>query len=377
MAEVLLQDSFSHWDINDRTVKWPFVSANSTSLQVSGLNGRNGAGARISTGSFSGLNAGVDGNSTNDAAVLERTFSSYATEWTVGMAFKFDDQELLYRNPVISFLDSSTIWTALGSTYFATQVALVFFTGMRFQFVRGSYKNSPLNTVGDASPPPKRGVWHFLEATVTIGGSGSVSLKMDGKTVISASGVNTNETGVAGANGVRIFDHKQTTIGSGGNIRTYYVDDIYVTTGGATFSGDVTVENQQPTGDGALSQWTRSTGVSNFGNVDETSPNDDTDYNTATAAGNIDTYTFPNLSATAGTVHGVTLNPVVKNNAFDSTTVRSVVRIGGVNYFSAAQASGTVLYRVRPGGFPTSPATGNKFTIAEVNGGEYGVERTT
>lgn len=86
--------------------------------------------------------------------------------------------------------------------------------------------------------------WHYIELQVTFNGTtGAVTLKLDGNTVLSLTGVNTIATANAYANAAFI----------GGNVGIWW-DDFYVadTTGSVnnSFLGEIKVSGSLPTGNG-------------------------------------------------------------------------------------------------------------------------------
>lgn len=369
---LLISDSFSHYDHLDPTVKWPIIY-DSTSLNISASHGRNGAGARISTGgsktfTVAGTNNGTTGA---DCCCLEKYFNPGSATWHVGFAIKFADVELTDYLPVFSLLDTSIVGSWFG-TYYASPVTLIIDGAQRLRLVQSNpYAEPTPNWLTDPSSPIKRNVYHYIEIAVGIGVSGSWALKIDGKLIESGTG-DTQTVYAATANGVRFFFHKSRT-NFGANVRTFHIDDIFINND-LPFS-DVVVEMDLPNGDGDTIQWTPSTGVLNFANVDEASPNENTDYNTASAAGNTDVYTFTNLETAAGTVHGVVVQGDLFNNAFDLPTVAGAVKEGGATNVTAAQTVGTVTYKMNSYGFLTNPVSGNRFTISEVNADQFGLRR--
>lgn len=379
MAELLQVESFDHWDENDPHTKWPVIF--SSGMVISALYGRHNGGARIKTGgtavsTVAGTDVGIQASACN---MFERYFSVGSSQWNIGMAFRFEGIELQDHMPIISLISTGDVNSFLG-TYYAPQVSLVFTPQQQLVFINGVYNESPFPVIGDYSPALKRGVWYYIEVAIGIGGAASFSLKIDGKTVINTTG-NTDPLGTGSANGVRFFFHKSFRISGGNNERFYYVDDIYITNGGIAFT-DVKVETDLPNNEGAVLQWTPSSGTLHFTQVDEASPDGDTTFNTATAAGNIDTYKFSTLETASGTVHGLTIDADMLNDAFDVTTAAAVIRESSVNYLATAQRIGTPLaavpeYRGLIFGYLTNPATGNRFTISEINADEFGIDRVS
>lgn len=119
--------------------------------------------------------------------------------------------------------------------------------------------------------------------------------------------------------------------------------------------------------------WTPSTG-SNFAAVDDASPNADTDYVAAGAAALRDRYSLTPLS-TFDHVHAVQLNVIARKlSSGFSPTLSGLAVQSGADYVAAAQAVPLPYTDLRTN-WDENPATGNEWTIAEINAGEFGQER--
>lgn len=375
-------EGFTHWDQNDPLVKWDTLG-NYNNMTISSTYGRNGSGLSVLTGGFGGVNRlRVSSPGGSAASVMfEKYFTEPVTNINAGFAIKLNDEELAHPISLIAFIDTSAgeSATILGSRYFKTQISLLLTPQQQLVFCYGESFGSPiesLHIVGPYSPPLKRGVFSYIELASSVGTPGSIRLWMDGKSIFSDS-VTTQSTTHPSFGGVRFFNH----LGQSPTyVRNYYIDDIYVTTSGSRFS-DVVVETLLPNEFGALSQWTPSNGGTlNYDMVNELSPNDDTDYNTATAAGNIDTYGYSSLANTSGTIHGVAINAVGVNKDISSAgsiMIKGVYRQGGVNYETEWRQMGTLIYKANILSFLTNPATGNRFSISEINTNELGIDRVT
>lgn len=150
-----------------------------------------------------------------------------------------------------------------------------------------------------------------------------------------------------------------------------------------TFSNSANNFVMSPTGAGATTQFTPSTGA-NWQNVDEISGADDVDatYNSDSVAGHIDLFTKTALSGPAAPdqIYSVTIDITARRTSTGGTnpTMRGVVRIGGVNYFTAAitLTNDTSYHVVTFAAWTLSPATGVAWTIAELDAAQFGYELT-
>lgn len=215
-------------------------------------------------------------------------------------------------------------------------------------------------TLGTSTSALIDNIWEYLEIKATIDNSaGTFEIRRNGTVVLTLTGLDTQTS--ANAYATRV------------SFRNGIYDDIYVAnTSGSmnnTYLGDVRAEAIFPTGAGNSTQFTPSAG-SNWQNVDDNPGDDDTTYNSSATAGQIDTFTMANLTA-SGTIKGV--NQYVRHRKDDAgtRTVRSVVRIGTTNY-EGPDVGVTTSYVTTLELRETSPATTAAWTVSEVNGLEAG-----
>lgn len=213
------------------------------------------------------------------------------------------------------------------------------------------------------------GSYHYLEYKVTIdNSSGSFEVKVDGETILSDTGVDTQASANSSGNRLMVyFINDSLTL----------VDDLYVCNSlGSTnndFLGDCKVETILPSGAGANTNWTPSAG-SNYECVDDVPANDDTDYVSTSSTGSIDTYDFPNLSSSSGTVYGICQYLHARKADAGSRTLKSVIRSGGTNYPNSNNHSIGDNYAEYFDIVEQDPDTSSAWTISGVNAAEFGVE---
>lgn len=212
--------------------------------------------------------------------------------------------------------------------------------------------------------------WYFIELQVLHHASaGTVNVFVNNVNWLTLSGINTIQTANAYSNSIGF---------NGENSAGYHVDDIYVVTGsGGTHTtrlGDVrAVALNASTGDGTHADATPSSGTDNGAMVDEVTPDDDTTYNIFDAA-DIDTYNFP-AAGVVGTVIGVQVLNYVRKTDTGAATARGKALIGGTLYNGTAFNPGTS-YSYNSHIWEVSPATSVAWTISEIDGAEFGLERT-
>ena len=220
-------------------------------------------------------------------------------------------------------------------------------------------------------------IWMYLELKVVVHDSaGSFELRMNGTSIVSASGVDTRNGGTGVINEFMLFD----TGGSGANDNdNSWMDDLYFCNNigpvSNNFLGDIRVQYLVPTGVGAKTQFTPSTG-SNWQTVDETAPSD-TDYNSASTPGAMDLFGMANLSGN-GLVYGVqTILRGKKDDAGFRGAKPAFFKANGTGstdrYYTGTQSPvGDTFYPAPIQIYNTSPDTGVAWTVDEVNALQYG-----
>lgn len=209
--------------------------------------------------------------------------------------------------------------------------------------------------------------WYWVELKVTIHASaGTVELRVNDAVWLNLTGVNTQATANATAN----------VFGLGGCAGFTYFDDVYVGDGTSTFLGDAKVVTVIASpGNGALTDWTPSTGTDHGAMVDDLTPTT-TDANSAGTVGQRDSYNFAALGVT-GTVQAVQLNNWCRKSDTGPRSAGGFTRIGSTNYdgTNTVALSDSSYIDVREL-WPTSPATAVPWLVSEIDGAEFGVRVT-
>jgi hypothetical protein len=212
--------------------------------------------------------------------------------------------------------------------------------------------------------------FYYIEWKSTIHTSAGITeVKVNGTTVISASGLNNAAAGTNNWNAFR-FDGNGST--------TEDIDDLYVLDGAGsaplnTFLGDIRVDARMPTAEGTTIGWTPLSGTDNALMVDEIPANSDTDYNSTATVGAVDTLVVQDAPVVGATILGVQTNIFVKKTDAGTTTIAPVIR-SGTDQIGTTVAPGTTYAYTREV-FPTNPATGVAWTEAGFNAAEFGYKR--
>jgi len=234
-----------------------------------------------------------------------------------------------------------------------------------------NFYRGPMNTLLAATATLQNGAWTYIEVKVSIHAStGVLEVRQNGTTVYSSSSLNTKAYG-DNINAIGPW----TTTGNPSGSNSLAVADLYACSNTGSYNkdflGDVRVQAILPSGAGNTTQMTPSAG-SNYACVDEASPNGDTDYVSETTAGEKDTYVFGNLTPTSGTVKGVQVLIDARKDDAGSRSIAPVYRPVSTDYDGTAVSIGDsyAYYREIT---EVSPATSAAWTIAEINGAEFGV----
>lgn len=210
----------------------------------------------------------------------------------------------------------------------------------------------------------------FVELKALINDStGTYEVRVNGANVLSGSGADTRNSGTGVVSSVAIKFARGSQV----------FDDLYICDGTGSvnndFLGDVRVDAYFPNANGNSSQLTGSDGnsVDNYQLVDETTPNDDTDYVQSSTVNQKDTYGFQNMSHTPATINGV---QIVINSKKDDSGLRSicsVTRSGGADTDGATQALSTS-YAYYMQILEADPNTAAAWTPSGINSAEFGLK---
>lgn len=217
------------------------------------------------------------------------------------------------------------------------------------------------------------GSYVYIEFKVTIHASaGVMAIRVNGVSFLNLTGKNTQMSGNATANKFVYYQNPSFAPGVTTDWHDFYVCDG---TGSVNndFLGDIRVDATFPNAAGTNSAWTPNSAVANYTTVDENPATDDTDYNSSSTAGNKDTYNYPAIPPSAGTVFGVVVQSTVRKDDAGSRTTRALVLQGGTVYNGATLGVGDT-YAIQTEIFEQDPNTAAPWTVAGVNSAEYGLE---
>lgn len=226
--------------------------------------------------------------------------------------------------------------------------------------------------------------WQFMEVTAVIADApnGSFTVKLNGFTKLSVSGIDTKNGGTGIPN--RLYQGGCGYAGAGDPAPVgTEIDDLVIGDNTGSFNitapGDARVEYLVPNAPGIKTEFTPSAG-SNWGNVDETGGVSDTDYNYSPSTGAMDIFGMSALGGN-GVVHAVA--PVLRVRK-DDAGYRKVKPVfyktdGSGNtgrYYLGTDIAATDSFASSQQIFNSSPDTGALWAVGEVNDLQFGYRVT-
>jgi hypothetical protein len=342
---LLFIDSFDHYNIGSITRKWNAPALTDTS-----------SGA-IGTGRYGTGNYKVTGAQKSVMKVL-----GTSTTLIAGFAFKGTGSMSISAAIILRFYDAGT-----------AQVELRVNADLTLSFTRGA------TTLGTSTVALNAGVWSYLECKCTFHNTaGVVEVRQNGTAIIGPlTNQNTRSTSNNSANSLAIGF---VSAGSGAFGTSGEFDDFYVCddTGGSpqnTFLGDVRIDALAPSGNGAHSDWTASSGA-NYTDVDEQPENDDTDYVFSNTVNNVDTYAFNDMVSPSATIYGEQLNLQVRKTDGGLRGAAPVTRQSSTDYVGSTSNVAESYYDIREIRV-LDPATNLAWTDAGINSAEFGIKLIT
>ena len=203
--------------------------------------------------------------------------------------------------------------------------------------------------------------WQYFEFYVLSDNSaGAWELKINGITMDTATGQDTRSSGTSGTRQVRLFG---TTIGP-------FFDNLYVDDAG--FRGIRRVDHILPNGDDSIA-WTPDSGTTNYTQVDEDPPDDDTAYVEDSTLTNQDLYDYE-AHTDLDSVDGLQVNTQVRLTDATPFSLKTLVKSGSTTSADAGTAIGGTSYEWLSRISEINPDTTNPWTPAEINSAKFGVE---
>lgn len=219
---------------------------------------------------------------------------------------------------------------------------------------------------------------NHIEAKVSIGGSGSVEVRLNGVTILNLTGVNTvnNVSPALGESST-----SQVKLGPASNLQGFdgYLDDIIAWDDTGSFNndfiGDKKVFTDFPDADTAEVDFTPSTGSARYAMIDDPDPDADSTYDEAGSAGDRMGVTFPDVNAATISIAAICL--VHKSEKTDAGVCNFQVHAAqGGDEADGIDRPLTTAYTNYLDAFEVNPHTSAPWTPSEANSMSAVIERT-
>jgi hypothetical protein len=271
----------------------------------------------------------------------------------------------------------------------AGQVWLHFNSSAQFAIGRGSAgegidgtspNSGPTTVLWQDTTVQPSDTWMFLEMHVFVHDTaGTITFKKNEIVLFTATGLDTKNGSSDLIDWIRFcapFTNVQPT---------WHIDDVYIVDPAVapytTFLGESQVNWRAPTGDSGAQQWTPSTGVNHWANVDEV-PNDvDGTYNSAPTAALTNLHTYAALPSNIGAIRALKVRTRFRKDDAGGCTVRNkVVSSGGgapATTFNGAAYNPGVSYGWQQDTMEVDPDTAAAWLKASADAIISGYERTS
>ena len=234
-------------------------------------------------------------------------------------------------------------------------------------------------TLGTSSLAMLTNQSYYIECKVTVHDStGVFVVKVNGDTWLNLTSQDTQNTANTFVNQIGFGADPATQTGMQQHVEDMYICDTAGSSPTNDFLGDVRVQGLLPDANGNTSNLVGqdANSTDNYLNVDEDAPgaDDDTTYNESSTVNDKDTYNYPALTPTTGTVYGVQISPLARKTDAGVRSIASIARLSGTEVDSSNKAlSATYIYL--PDVRETKPG-GGAWSISDVNSAEFGVKVT-
>jgi hypothetical protein len=308
--------------------------------------GQSGGNGTFLSAQWDSGTTGLDGGKGRTAA-----YGMIANQLTRGFA----NVDTVYFGAAIQ-VDSGAIPNMLFRDGSTTQVNILMNVtdGVRVQ-----RNGTALGSTGPIAAIAAGIVFHIQVKAVIHPSAGSVTVKINNATVLTLTGVNTRATSNSYVNSVQF--------------QNQWWDDIVVSLD--DWPGDLRCVAQLPTGDGATTDFTPSSGSASYAMVDESVQDSDTTYNASGTVGHKDLLTFPALSISGNPKAVLVLSHA--RGELGSAAIRGVLRTGGGSPTTSTGTTETLNTSYASRGrlcSPINPETGLDWTESEVNAAQSGYE---
>jgi hypothetical protein len=229
------------------------------------------------------------------------------------------------------------------------------------------FYDSSNTLVGSVTMYPSS-TWTHIGIKLVVGNSGTLTVRLDDVVQLNAITGDFQSGSITTVN--RVFFRLTSFL-----FIQFRLDDLVIQDSGGSFLGsNVHSVASFPTGAGDSTQWTPSTGA-NYTCVDETDPNDDTDYVSSSTLGQLDLYAITDLPSFTGSVLGVDIWARLRKDTGGVETCKLALKTNSTVYYGSTVSPGNS-YAVSRHLALVNPNTSVSWTQANVNALQIGAEIT-
>jgi hypothetical protein len=376
---VVFLDGASHYSTSELSLKWTAVDSSACTFTIEAADGRTeGAIKRVSSSNAD------SGFLTKAPLYTQDGIWSAQTTGIFGCALKIDDlaglQDGNPRLPAVNELENAflVVYSASWATIaFTINTDGTFSVWRLRQLAFGGSILLATSTGGLTS-----GSYHYVEVkwTMSAGDDGLAQVKIDGNTNLTFNGrtvPNASENFPFAAPAASWTS--VTVLGMDSAVSpllTARMCDVYLADNvepNGDYLGDISIAVIRHDGEGSVSGWTPSAG-DNWEDVDEVPPNSDTDYVETSAVDTRDNYTFEDVPGSPAAIQVCTFT---KKTTAGAASLAVSTRQSSTNYDGPSQGLSGTSYQYLLQPYDTNPDTGEQWTQAEMNAGQWGPLKTT
>lgn len=328
----------------------------------------------------------VDGSNPSGYVCLRKDFDQQYTHVVVGFRVMIRSERYLEKSSSYSGLQVG-LFSFLGPTS-ATVKSQIQLGIDPFQRIVRVYRGQSTELLASSQTSLKYNVWDYIELRVLCHPTaGEVELRINGKTEVLLTGINTTNSSPQTISGCRLgivsCGVSGSTLYLGGSGRYHFDDFIALdASGGIVWPNGASVLRQTPDADGTYSEWS-STGASNYTELDEiilpdlasAAPDGDTTVLTSSVEEARVSVGLTDRPLPGETVLGMQLATCLKT-ADSAGKITPFLRLDESDYDLLQLALSTdYAWRLSP--LTQNPATEASFTLSELNEMEVGWRNST
>lgn len=281
-------------------------------------------------------------------------------EVVVGFAMRVDGGS--FEHPFLMFMDGNDVQCSLWIDPDTTTIIV--------RTARGTaLTDSPL---GDTGFVPPYTLWFYLEVKMQIGNPGGFEIRVNGTTVLTVGGVQTQQTGNSTVNRIALAGLNQFN-------NNFYVDDFFIVdtqdaTGTVDFIGEVRVQTKYPDADGFQNDFLRSQGSVNATNVNTVPIGyvENGKYNYSGTVGAKDLYSIANFTV-SGQIFAVQENISFRKDDVGNRNICPLLRTASTE-FEGASVPCYSDYTWTGKVWEENPTTALPWTLTDLNLAEFGIK---